>query len=87
MLEEIVEELIEECVEFGYTLNEASTAVENAAILYIDEAKVTYGSDTESPEQRRERAKAKGSRWIPWHTEAMKDVFTCDKSRGAGKTL
>jgi hypothetical protein len=29
----------------------------------------------------------KGSRWIPWHTEAMKDVFTCDKSRGAGKTL
>jgi hypothetical protein len=59
MIEEIVEELIEECVEFGYTLAEASTAVENAAILYIDEAKVTYGSDTESPEQRRARAQAK----------------------------
>ena len=29
----------------------------------------------------------KGSRWIPWHTEAMKDVVTCDKSRGAGNTL
>ena len=29
----------------------------------------------------------KGSRWIPWHTEAMKDVVTCDKSRGAGSTL
>ena len=28
----------------------------------------------------------KGSRWIPWHTEAMKDVVTCDKSRGAGNT-
>ena len=29
----------------------------------------------------------KGSRWIPRHTEAMKDVVTCDKSRGAGNTL
>jgi hypothetical protein len=29
----------------------------------------------------------KGSRWIPWHTEAMKDVVTCEKSRGAGNTL
>ena len=29
----------------------------------------------------------KGSRRIPWHTEAMKDVVTCDKSRGAGSTL
>lgn len=57
MIEEIVEELIEECVEFGYSLDEASVAVENAAILYLDEAKVTYGSDTESPEQRKERAK------------------------------
>ena len=59
MIEEIVEELIEECVEFGYTLDDAVFAVENAAILYIDEAKVTYGSDTESPEQRRARAQAK----------------------------
>ena len=57
MIEEVVEELIQECVEFGYTLDEASTAVENAAILYLDEAKVTYGSDTESPEQRKARAK------------------------------
>ena len=57
MIEEVVEELIQECVEFGYTLDEASIAVENAAILYLDEAKVTYGSDTESPEQRKARAK------------------------------
>ena len=57
MIEEVVEELIQECVEFGYTLDEASVAVENAAILYLDEAKVTYGSDTESPEQRKARAK------------------------------
>ena len=29
----------------------------------------------------------KGSRRIPRHTEAMKDVVTCDKSRGVGSTL
>ena len=59
MIEEIVEELVEECVEFGYTLDEATTAVANAAILYIDEAKVTYGSDTISPEDRRAEAKSR----------------------------
>ena len=57
LIEEIVEELVEECLEFGYSLNESADAVEAAAILYIDEAKVTYGSDTESPEQRSARAK------------------------------
>jgi len=59
IIEEIVEELVEECVEYGYTLDEAADAVETAALLYIDEAKITYGSDTESPEQRRERAKGR----------------------------
>jgi hypothetical protein len=59
MIEEIVEELVEECVEYGYTLDEAADVVETAALLYIDEAKITYGSDTESPEQRRERAKGR----------------------------
>ena len=64
LIEEVVEELIEECVEYGYTLDEAADTVENAALeyfeeQYLDEATVTYGSDTESPEQRRERAKAK----------------------------
>ena len=24
-------------------------------------------------------------RWMPWQSEAMKDVVTCDKVRGAGK--
>ena len=85
MLEEIVEELIEECVEFGYTLNEASTAVENAAILYIDEAKVTYGSDTESPEQRRERAKAKvGEKKAAARKAAVKTAVGRAKAKAAG---
>ena len=85
MLEEIVEELIEECVEFGYSLNEASTAVENAAILYIDEAKVTYGSDTESPEQRRERAKAKvGEKKAAARKAAVKTAVGRAKAKAMG---
>jgi hypothetical protein len=59
LIEEIVEELVEECLEFGYDLDESADAVEAAAILYIDEAKVTYGSDTISPEDRRAEAKAR----------------------------
>ena len=26
----------------------------------------------------------KGTRWMPWHQEPMKDVGTCDKPRGVG---
>jgi len=59
LIEEVVEELIEECLEFGYDLDEAAELVEEAAILYIDEATVTYGSDTISPEDRRTEAKSR----------------------------
>jgi hypothetical protein len=59
LIEEIVEELVEECLEFGYTLDESADAVEAAAILYIDEATVTYGHDTISPEDRRTGAKSR----------------------------
>ena len=27
----------------------------------------------------------KRARWMPWQSEAMKDVVTCDKVRGVGK--
>ena len=27
----------------------------------------------------------KGIRWMPWRQEAMKDVISCDKLRGAAK--
>ncbi len=27
----------------------------------------------------------KGVRWMPWREEAMKDVASCDKPRGAAK--
>ena len=85
MIEEIVEELVEECVEFGYTLDEATTAVANAAILYIDEAKVTYGSDTESPEQRRERAKVKvGEKKAAERKAAVKTAVGRVKAKALG---
>ncbi len=85
MIEEIVEELVEECVEFGYTLDEAATAVENAAFLFIDEAKVTYGSDTESPEQRRERAKTKvGEKKAAARKAAVKTAVGRAKAKAAG---
>lgn len=85
MIEEVVEELIEECLEFGYSIDEAITAVENAAILYIDEAKVTYGSDTESPEQRRERAKAKvGQKKVEARKTAVKTAVGRAKAKATG---
>ena len=65
ILEEIVEELLEDCLEFGYELDESLELIENATLEYFDEiedleeATVTYGSDTESPEQRKARAKEK----------------------------
>ena len=27
----------------------------------------------------------KGTRWMPWHKEAKKDVLICEKLRGADK--
>jgi hypothetical protein len=85
MIEEIVEELVEECVEFGYTLDEASTAVENAAILYLDEAKVTYGSDTESPEQRKARAKERlGGMKSSARKAAVKDAVKRVQAKAKG---
>ena len=29
----------------------------------------------------------KGTRWMPWRQEAMKDVVSCDKLRGAANRL
>src|SRR5688500_20307010 len=31
------------------------------------------------------RQAVKGTRWMPWHQEAMKDAGACDKPRRAGK--
>jgi len=85
LIEEIVEELVQECVEFGYDLNESADAVEEAAILYIDEATVTYGSDTESPEQRSARAKDRlGDRKASARKAAVKGAVERVKSTARG---
>ena len=85
LIEEIVEELVQECVEFGYDLNESADAVEEAAILYIDEATVTYGSDTESPEQRSARAKDRlGDRKASARKAAVKGAVERVKSTIGG---
>jgi len=46
ILDEIFDELIEELIEEGYEEDEAISLVEEATDSYIDEAKVTFGSDT-----------------------------------------
>jgi len=33
----------------------------------------------------RSEDRSKGRRWMPWHTEAKKDVLGCEKLRGAAK--
>ena len=46
ILDEAFNELIEELIEEGYEEDEAISLVEEATDSYIDEAKVTFGSDT-----------------------------------------
>jgi len=85
LIEEVVEELIEECVEFGYEIDEAAYAVEEAVMEYLDEAKVTYGSDTESPEQRKARAKAKvGEKRAAARKAAVKTAVGRAKAKAGG---
>ena len=94
LIEEIVEELVEDCLAFGYELEESLELVENAAIEYFDEiedleeAKVTYGSDTESPEQRRARAKEKLSGMkSAARKAAVKSAVSKVKQKSAGAAI
>ena len=41
LVEEVIGELFEECIEEGYTIDEAAVAIEEAATEYFDEAKIT----------------------------------------------
>lgn len=93
LIEEVVEELIDECLEFGYTLEEAIDGVERAAELYFDaqeleEAKVTYGSDTESPEQKTARAKERlGGMKSKARKAAVKSAVSKVKAKAAGAAV
>ena len=46
LVHEICDELIEELIEEGYSEEDATIIIEDATNDYIDEAKVTFGSDT-----------------------------------------
>jgi len=88
MIEEIVEELVEECLEFGYELDDVLEAVENASYDYfetLDEATVTYGSDTESPQQRKARAQERlGSRKSAARKSAIQGAVNRVKAKVGG---
>lgn len=60
IIESFVEEIVFELIDEGYDIEEIEESFDDELIEeVIIEAKVTYGSDTESPEERRARAKAK----------------------------
>ena len=85
LVEEVIQELFEECIEEGYTIDEAAVAIEEAATEYFDEAKITYGSDTESPEQRRARAQAKvGEKRSAARKAAVKGAVERVKAKAKG---
>jgi len=85
LVEEVIGELFEECIEEGYTIDEAAVAIEEAATEYFDEAKITYGSDTESPEQRRARAQAKvGEKRSAARKAAVKGAVERVKAKAKG---
>jgi len=85
LVEEVIGELFEECIEEGYTIDEAAVAIEEAATEYFDEAKITYGSDTESPDQRRARAQAKvGEKRSAARKAAVKGAVERVKAKAKG---
>jgi hypothetical protein len=60
IIESFVEEIVFELIDEGYDVEEIEESFDDELIEeVIIEAKVTYGSDTESPEERRARDKAK----------------------------
>jgi len=60
LLDQVVEEISLEMIDEGYDIQEIEESFDDDLIQeIIDEAKVSYGHDTESPSERRQRAKAK----------------------------
>ena len=52
------------------------TSVESGFLLSVRHRSVVLGLYSQA---------TKRIRWMPWQSEAMKDVEACDKVRGAGK--
>ena len=42
---------------------------------------MSYGFSLGAIQKKNSKKVEKGARWMPWLTEAMKDVISCDKPR------
>ena len=62
--------------------------LESASNLGLQVRRVTQSSELASPAWSSgyptlDGQATKGTRWMPWHQEAMKGVVSCEKLRGA----
>ena len=48
---------------------------------------MSYGFRSGSDQNGDSKKVEKGARWMPWLTEAMKDVISCDKPRVGANNL
>ena len=87
LVDEIVDELVEELVEEGYAEEEAYSLVEEATDTYIDEAKVTFGHDTQATRKSGAPVGARrryGMRKAGEAVKAAKDAVDTAKKKAAG---
>jgi len=91
---EICEELVEELVAEGYSEEDAIVIVEDAANDYIDEAKVTFGSDTAPIRKsgapvgaRRRYGMRKAADALQGAKKAAGSAYKTAKSQAAGAAL
>ena len=91
---EICEELVEELIEEGYSEEEAIEIVDEATDLYIDEAKVTFGSDTAPMRKsgaavgaRRRFARRKAGEALSGAKKAAGGVYKKAKAKAAGAAV
>jgi len=87
LIDEIFDELVEELVEEGYAEEEAYSLVEEATDTYIDEAKVTFGHDTQATRKSGAPVGARrryGMRKAGAAVKAAKDAVDTAKKKAAG---
>ena len=91
---EICEELVEELIEEGYSEEEAIEIVDEATDLYIDEAKVTFGSDTAPMRKsgaavgaRRRFARRKAGEALSGAKKAAGGAYKTAKAKAAGAAV
>ena len=87
LIDDIVDELVEELVEEGYSEEEAYSLVEEATDTYIDEAKVTFGHDTQATRKSGAPVGARrryGMRKAGQAVKAAKGAVDTAKKKAAG---